>query len=47
MKITDEMLYTAIKKAVENGTIPKYSEINKYMDRIKEILEAAFEGKEE
>ena len=49
MKITDEMLHAAIKKAVENGTIPKWADMEtyvKYWDNIKEILEAALaEGK--
>jgi len=47
MKITDEMLHAAVKKAVENGTIPKISNMEtyvKYWDNIKEILETALEG---
>ena len=50
MKITDEMLQVAVKKAVENGTIPKWASMEAYVnywDKIKEILEAALEGKEE
>jgi len=44
VKITDEMLQLAIKKAVENGIIPKQSDMETYVqywDKIKEILEAA------
>lgn len=46
MKITDEMLHSAIKKAVELGLIPKYSNMNdyiKYWDIIKQVLQAALD----
>ena len=48
MKITDEMLHLAVKKAAENGIIPKQGSPEKYIecwDKIREILEAAL-GKE-
>lgn len=44
MEITEEMLHSAVKKAVELGLIPKHSDMDnyiKYWDIIKQILQSA------
>ena len=48
MKITDEMLISSVKKAVELGILPKYGNEEDYLKHwasIKEILQAALEAK--
>ncbi len=46
MKVTDEMVQVAVKKAVEAGLLPRYARHDKtrfYHSLIEPILQAAFE----
>lgn len=50
MKVTQEMLYKAIKKAVELGILPKHSSQEDYLkiyDSMRKILETALDGEED